>query len=71
MQTLRISTQPLYAYLNGKTYDAAIPYLIKIDQLVSEAGMILAIGPVITNDFKGDISDWALKLIQETRLFLI
>lgn len=66
VQTLRISTQPFYTYMNGKSYEELIPGLIKLDQLVTEAGMILAIGPIVGNDYVGDISNWAVKLIQET-----
>lgn len=66
VQTLRISTQPFYAYMNGRSYEETMPYLIKLDQLVNEAGIILAIGPIISNDYDEDISDWAVNLIQST-----
>ncbi len=66
VQTLRISTQPLYAYLNGINYAEAIPYLARIDKLVNDAGMILAIGPIIDESYVNDISDWAVSLIKST-----
>lgn len=66
VQTLRISTQPFYTYLNSKSYEETIPDLKRLDQLVNEAGMILAIGPIVSDDYDGDISDWAVKLIEET-----
>ena len=66
VQTLRISTQPFYTYMNGKSYEETLPFLVKLDQLVNDAGMILAIGPVISADYDEDISDWALNLIQST-----
>ena len=67
VQTLRISTQPFYQYLNGKTYEEAIPYLIKLDQLVKKSNMILSIGPIMKEDYSGfDLPEWAVKLINST-----
>lgn len=67
VQTLRISTQPFYQYLNGKTYDEALPYLIKMDQLVKKSNMILSIGPIMKEDYPGfDIPEWSVKLINST-----
>lgn len=67
VQTLRIATQPLYQYLNGKTYEEALPYLIRLDNLVKKDGLILSIGPIIKDDYPGfDIPDWSVKLINRT-----
>ncbi len=67
VQTLRISTQPLYEYLNGKTYDEALPYLIKFDKLVRRSNMILSVGPLIKDDYPGfEIPDWSVRLINAT-----
>lgn len=67
VQTLRIATQPLYQYMNGKTYDEALPYLIQLDDLVKKEGMILSLGPIIKDDYPGfDIPDWSVKLINST-----
>ncbi|MEP2671601.1 MAG: DUF711 family protein [Cyclobacteriaceae bacterium] len=67
VQTLRISTQPFYQYLNGKTYEEALPYLIKMDQLVKKSNMILSIGPIMKEDYPGfDIPEWSVKLINST-----
>ncbi|HNP08131.1 MAG TPA: DUF711 family protein [Cyclobacteriaceae bacterium] len=67
VQTLRIATQPFYQYLNGKTYDEALPYLVKLDQRVKKSGMILSIGPIMKEDHpEFDIPDWAVKLINIT-----
>lgn len=67
VQTLRISTQPLHEYLKGKTYDEALPYLIKLDELVKRSGMIISIGPLMPDAYPGhEIPDWAVKLINAT-----
>lgn len=67
VQTLRISTQPLYQYLNGKSYNEALPYLIHLDQLVRKSNMILSIGPIMKEDYSGfDIPDWSVRLINST-----
>src|ERR1051325_6619686 len=50
IQTLRIATQPLPEYLNGKSRSEALADLKKIDEVVSAKGVILSIGPVITDD---------------------
>lgn len=68
VQTLRISTQPFYQYLNGTSYDNALPHLATIDWMLEDNGVILAIGPVIPENYKGyNISDWAVKLVNETK----
>lgn len=67
VQTLRVSTQPLYQYLNGKSYDEALPYLVKLDELIKKYNMILSIGPIMKEDYPDfDIPDWAVKLINST-----
>lgn len=67
IQTLRIATQPLYKYLNGKTYEEALRDLIIFDKLATKAGVMLAIGPVMKDDYTGfEIPDWAVELIQQT-----
>lgn len=67
VQTLRLSTQPLYKYMNGKSYDEAIPYLAAIDRLVSKSGMIISIGPIMKDEDEAyEIPEWAVKLIKAT-----
>lgn len=67
VQTLRISTQPFYQYLNGKTYEEALTYLVAFDKLIAKAGMILSIGPVMQDEYPGhEIPEWAVKLINTT-----
>src|SRR5437763_4485646 len=50
VQTVRIATQPLPEYLKGKSRNDALADLKKIDEVVSANGVILSIGPVITDD---------------------
>lgn len=67
VQTLRIATNPIYEYMDGKTYEEALPYLIKMDELLKKANMILSIGPIMKADDPGfDIPQWAVKLINTT-----
>src|SRR5438132_2097615 len=50
IQTLRIATQPLPEYLNGKSRREALADLRKIDEVITDRGVLLSIGPVITAD---------------------
>src|SRR6266571_5220374 len=50
IQTLRIATQPLPEYLNGKSRVAALADLRAIDGVVSSKNVLFSIGPVITDD---------------------
>jgi uncharacterized protein (UPF0210 family) len=68
IQTLRIATQPLPEYLNGKSRAAALADLRKIDGVISAKGVILSIGPVITDDrHDPEFASWATELVKETR----
>lgn len=67
VQTVRISTQPFHEYMNGLNYEQALPYLQTFDKLVQEAGMILAIGPIMKEqDDVFEIPEWSVKLINTT-----
>src|SRR5437879_36595 len=50
IQTLRIATQPLPEYLNGKSRREALADLRKIDEVITARCLLLSIGPVITDD---------------------
>src|SRR5438477_8840223 len=68
IQTLRIATQPLPEYLNGKSRGAALADLRKIDEVISAKGVILSIGPVITDDrHDPEFASWATQLVKETK----
>jgi uncharacterized protein (UPF0210 family) len=68
IQTVRIATQPLSQYLNGKSRVDAIADLKKIDDLLSAKNVILSIGPVITADrHEPEFAAWATQLVQQTK----
>jgi len=68
IQTLRIATQPLPEYLNGKSRGEALADLKKIDTLVSARNVLLSIGPVITDDrHDAEFPSWAAQLVMETK----
>src|SRR5207247_2143639 len=68
IQTLRIATQPLPEYLNGKSRREALADLKKIDQVVSAKNVLLSIGPVINDDrHDAEFPTWAAELVKETK----
>lgn len=68
IQTLRIATQPLPEYLNGKSRVAALADLKAIDGVVSAKNVLFSIGPVITDDrYDPEFASWATQLVKETR----
>ena len=68
IQTLRIATQPLPEYLNGKSRREALADLKKIDEVVSAKNVLLSIGPVITDDrHDAEFPSWAAELVKETK----
>jgi hypothetical protein len=68
IQTLRIATQPLPEYLNGKTRSEALADLKKIDEVVAAKSVLLSIGPVITDDrHDPELASWATQLVRETK----
>ncbi|HEX3144711.1 MAG TPA: DUF711 family protein [Pyrinomonadaceae bacterium] len=68
IQTVRIATQPLGQYLNGKSRTDAIADLKRIDDVLSAKNVILSIGPVITADrHDTEFSAWATQLVQQTK----
>src|SRR5216684_3628726 len=68
IQTLRIATQPFPEYLNGKTRSEALADLKKIDEVATANGVLLSIGPVITDDrHDPEFALWATQLVKETK----
>src|SRR2546425_9367269 len=68
IQTLRIATQPLPEYLNGKSRGAALADLKAIDGLGSARNVLISIGPVITDDrHDSEFAVWATLLVKETK----
>lgn len=67
VQTIRISTQNLYKYLGGHSYNDALPLLVKLDKIAQLNNISLSIGQVLPPDkYQDGIADWAEKLVQST-----
>jgi len=67
VQTLRISTQNFYNYLNQYSYDDALPLLVRFDKIAQRNNIILSIGQILPPDkYQTGIADWAEKLLQTT-----
>jgi uncharacterized protein len=67
VQTIRISTQNLYKYLDQYSYNDALPFLVKLDKMAAANNILLAIGQVLPPDrYQAGIADWAEKLVQTT-----
>ncbi len=68
VQTLRLSTQNYYEFLNRKDYEKAIKSLLKIDQLLAEKNTIIAFGSLLPpNTYDKDLSKWLEKVISQTK----
>ncbi|MDB5223239.1 MAG: hypothetical protein JWN83_1906 [Chitinophagaceae bacterium] len=67
VQTLRISTQNFYKYLEQYSYNDALPFLVRLDKIAQRNSISLAIGQVLLPDtYQAGIGTWAQKLVQTT-----
>ncbi len=67
VQTTRIATQPLRQYIPLWANEAAIRSIRSFDQLATESGSVLNIGPVLTeNTVEPDFASWAADVINAT-----
>ena len=67
VQTIRISTQNLYKYLNQYSYNDALPFLVKLDRIAQQNNILLSIGQILPPDkYQAGIGDWAEKLVETT-----
>jgi uncharacterized protein (UPF0210 family) len=67
VQTVRISTQNLYKYLDKYSHIDALPFLVKFDKIAQRNNISLAIGQILPPDkYQAGIGIWAEKLIQTT-----
>jgi uncharacterized protein (UPF0210 family) len=67
VQTVRISTQNLYKYLNKYSYNDALPFLVRLDKIAQQNNISLSIGQILPPDkYQAGIDDWAEKLVQTT-----
>jgi len=67
VQTIRISTQNLYKYLNQYSYNDALPFLVRLDKIAQQNNISVSIGQILAPDkYQEGIGDWAEKLVQTT-----
>ena len=67
IQTLRISTQNLYYYLQHYSYNEALLFLVRFDEIAKRNNIVLSVGQILSpNKYQKDIADWAVKLIRST-----
>lgn len=67
VQTIRISTQNLYKYLNQYSYNEALPLLVRLDKIAQQHNISFSIGQVLPPDkYQAGIGDWAERLVQTT-----
>jgi len=67
VQTIRISTQHLYKYLNGHSYNEALPFIEKLDKMAQRYNLSFSIGQILPPDtYQDGIGGWALRLVQHT-----
>jgi uncharacterized protein (UPF0210 family) len=67
VQTIRISTQNLYKFLNHYSYDDALPFLARLDKIAQQNNVTLSIGQILPPDkYQAGIGEWAEKLVRTT-----
>jgi len=67
VQTVRISTQKFYKYLNQYSYNDALPFLARLDKIAQRNNISLSIGQILPPDkYQQGIGDWAEKLVHTT-----
>lgn len=66
VQTIRISTQNFYKYLDQYSYDDALPLLLQLDKIAQRNGIMLSIGQILPPDKYQGIDNWAEKLVKAT-----
>lgn len=67
VQTVRIATQPVVRAADDRHLSEALQALQRIDAMLSEAGVLVAIGPVAREGAAAEtLADWAARLMQGT-----
>lgn len=67
VQTIRISTQNFYKYLDQHSYNDALPFLVKLDKIAQRNNISLSIGQILPPDnYQQGIGEWAEKLMHAT-----
>jgi uncharacterized protein (UPF0210 family) len=68
VQTLRIATNPVLASADAAARLRALPALETLDKAVSARGVIVSVGPLLTEDRDdADLPSWCAELVQRTR----
>jgi uncharacterized protein len=68
VQTTRVTLPPLVAALDAKARRDALTAIAGIDALVSAAGAVCSVGPVLTADRPdAGLAEWSAELVQATR----
>lgn len=68
VQTLRIATNPWLAGVSSRDRQQLLARIRELDKMVTESGVILSVGPVLTEDRADDsLAQWANELIGTTR----
>lgn len=68
VQTLRIATNPWLAGVSSRDRQQLLTRIRELDKMVTESGVILSVGPVLTEDRADDsLAQWANELIGTTR----
>lgn len=67
VQTVRISTQNLHELVSDKPTERTIEQLERIDKILVENNVVLAIGELISeNQYDSELANWTVKLINST-----
>ncbi len=67
VQTVRVSTQNFYKYLNQYSYNDALPFLVRLDKIAQRNNISLSIGQLLPPDkYQQGIGSWAEKLVHTT-----
>ncbi len=67
VQTLRIATNNFPQWAGASSYQAALPYLVRLDSIAQKNNILLSIGQVIAGDqYPSGIDKWAVELIRTT-----
>lgn len=69
VQTLRVATPPMDAYLRRVAPEQRLDFLLRLDALAAELGLDLSLGPVVLGDeYDLDKIELAVELLQRSRI---
>lgn len=68
VQTTRIATNAFLAALDPSTREKQLPALEQLDRMAAEAGVIVSVGPLLTDDRRDEsLAAWSAELVRRTR----